>query len=64
MNYGTYIYTTIRNVFGIFRLVSNIFDVFENLFSGGMYFGVIGVRCIINGYFEYVYRIMCIFLYI
>ena len=60
MNYASYI----NNEIFIYFYLSVIFEMFENIGISEMNFGVVGVLCTINCYFEYVYRIRCIFLYI
>ena len=64
MNYVIYPY------YIIFKI--DLFDIFRICFDRTfrkqkmcieMYFGILGVFCTINYYFEYRIRIMCIFLY-
>ena len=51
MNYGTLIYNAIK------------IELFEKHGLLEMYFCILGVFCIMNCYFECVYRIRCRFLY-
>ena len=59
MNYGNYTYNKIT----IFVCFINFVRTFR--FSiVQIYFGIVGVFCVMNRYFKCVYRIRCIFLYI
>ena len=55
MNYGNYTYYKINKTF--FYIFSIFFELFPNV---RVYFGILGVFCTINRYFEYRIRILCI----
>ena len=59
MSYGTNIYITEQKL-ECFEEIG-VLEKFEKVRK---YFGMLGVFCTIECYFEYVYRILCIFLYI
>ena len=61
MNYDIYIHNKIQVSFSVFGLFSNCFDLVSMVVS---FFNVCWVFGVLNCYFEYVYRILCIFLYI
>ena len=39
----------------------DLFELFEDCVIFGMYFGILGVLCIINCYFDCFNRILCLF---
>ena len=58
MNYAIYIYYKIKNLICLKMLdCLHVFPMFRK------YFGILGLFCAINRYFEYRIRFLCIFLY-
>ena len=64
MNYGKFIYNKINICYYYLSVFRCVLKLFETVGFFKMNLGVVGVFCTISCYFEYDYRILCIFLYI
>ena len=58
MNYANYTYNKTKLDF------LKLFEIFQHFPKCRMYVGIVGMFCIMNHYFEYRIRIVCITLYV